>query len=215
MSQGDYIMKKIILSLAACFVIGTAAFAQDYSTVDFGFTFPITFMEDNNYSDAYFSTKAFGVYAEYYEDLGPFFGITSHAFLYFAGHPDFYMNGDWQFSVDDILNPIGFSFNLMPTLNIPIGSVVELRAGLGLGLTWRYVLYDTYAGQIGANQWFLTFPVMAAVQVNFTDKFGLKAGCDVQFKIVGIESYDDYDTSETIDAFTGTILPYVGIVFMF
>lgn len=210
-------MKKLILSIAAIFVIGAAAFAQekDYSTVDIGFTFPVTIYEDNNYSDAYMSTKAFGIYAEYYEDFTPMFGITTHGFLYFAGHPDFYMNGDKISTLDYLTYPLGISVNLMPTLNIPIGSIVELRFGAGIGFTYRAVLEDTTAGQLNISQWLFAIPVMAAVQVNFTDFIGLKAGCDVQFTFAGFEQYEDYDRTETIDAFSTTILPYIGVVFMF
>ncbi|MBP5587391.1 MAG: hypothetical protein J6X37_01500 [Treponema sp.] len=210
-------MKKLILSIAAIFVIGAAAFAQekDYSTVDIGFTFPVTIQADNDYSDAYMSTKAFGIYAEYYEDFTPMFGITTHGFLYFAGHPDFYLNGDKVSTLNDITYPLGVSVNLMPTLNIPIGSIVELRFGAGIGFTYRAALYDIPGDQIQTSQWLFAIPVMAAVQVNFTDFIGLKAGCDVQFTFAGFEQVEDYDQTETIDAFTTTILPYVGVVFMF
>nr|WP_318659456.1 hypothetical protein [uncultured Treponema sp.] len=216
-------MKKLILSIAAIFVIGAAAFAQekDYSTVDIGFTFPVTIQENKNYNDAYSSTKAFGIYAEYYEDFTPMFGITTHGFLYFAGHPDFYLNGhevatfNGIFYSDDIIFPLGVSVNLMPTLNIPIGSIVELRFGAGIGFTYRAALYDIPGDQIQTSQWLFAIPVMAAVQLNFTDFIGLKAGCDVQFTFAGFEQIEDYDQTETIDAFTTTILPYVGVVFMF
>ena len=211
-------MKKLILSIAAIFVIGAAAFAQekDYSTVDIGFTFPVT-IQESSVQDRYYSTKAFGIYAEYYEDFTPMFGITTHGFLYFAGHPDCYENGKKVYNTDaeDIIYPLGISVNLMPTLNIPIGSIVELRFGAGIGFTYRAVLWDTTVGQLNISQWLFAIPVMAAVQLNFTDFIGLKAGCDVQFTFAGFEQIEDYDQTETIDAFTTTILPYVGVVFMF
>lgn len=208
-------MKKFILSIAAFFVIGAAAFAQDYSTVDIGFTFPVTIQTDNSRDDAFFASKAFGIYAEYYDDFTPMFGITTHGFLYFSGHPDFYLNGKKQDSsiTDWITYPLGVSVNLMPTLNIPIGSLVELRFGAGIGITYRAAMYEMVYDTIDTSQWYFSIPVMAAVQVNITDFIGIKAGCDVQFALAGWEEVDD--RTESIDAFTTVVLPYVGVVLMF
>lgn len=204
-------MKKFILAFVACLALGASAFAGGDDGFSFGYTYGIFGMDDGNGNDI--KEMGSGIYLDYYHSILKFFGLD------LTGYFDFPNIQNYKGETKSISpKPTFFGLTFMPTLNIPFGDHFSLSAGAGIGFMIRHQDYPFFGEKLNFNMYMFTFPVGVAAQFKFAKIFGIKLGCNFQFKFSAWAKIEDLDLGSigyNTDNNAYFINPYIAFSILF